>query len=174
MPSNLGFFAYGILAYRVAFSESTGSRRIRRAAPIVSLLAILGLLALPDDHVLRQGEGLGTILWGLAFALLCTWRGVAKPQHGNPVMHYLGERSYSIYLLHPLVIWLTRARLQDLYAAWAGGMGALAAWLACAALLLAVLLVLCEVSYRLVELPGIRVGAWINRSRQAHVTRGTP
>lgn len=166
LPSNLCFFAYGILAYRVALSDSQGSRSIRRVAPVVSLLAIAALLALPEDHALRRGAGLVTILWGLAFAVLCVWRGVATSRRGNPAMHYLGERSYSIYLLHPLVIWLMRPRLQGMYELLVGSIGAFGAWMACAAVLLAVLLVLCEASYRLVELPGIQLGGWFNRRRQ--------
>lgn len=88
-------------------------------------------------------------------------------------MHYLGERSYSIYLLHPLVIWVLRSRLHGLYDTLAPLIGALSAWMACAAVLLAALLMACEASYRFVELPGIRMGGWINRLRSQR-TVGTP
>nr|WP_255656609.1 acyltransferase [Lysobacter lactosilyticus] len=167
LPSNLCFFAYGLLAYRIALSDDSGSRWVQRIAPVASVASIATLLALPEGHMLRTGAGLGTILWGLAFALLCTWRGATVSHRGNAVMHYLGERSYSIYLLHPLVIWLLRPRLQGLYDTLALDIGALAAWMACAAALLAVLLLMCEASYRLVELPGIRVGSRMNKRRHA-------
>jgi len=87
-------------------------------------------------------------------------------------MYYLGERSYSIYLLHPLVIWLLRQRLQSFYDVLAPMIGASGAWLTCAALLLSVLLLACEVSYRLVELPGIRLGQRINMRRNARAASG--
>ncbi|RYF47120.1 MAG: acyltransferase, partial [Comamonadaceae bacterium] len=174
VPSNLCFFAFGVLAYRVALSEASACRSIRRVAPVASLTAIVALFALPGDNALRTGPGLSTILWGLAFALLCVWRGVATSRRGNPLMHYLGERSYSIYLLHPLVIWTLRPRLQTLYAILNDIVGALGAWIACVTLLFAALLIVCEVSYRLVELPGIRAGTWINRHRQVQSAAGKP
>ncbi|MEW9624243.1 acyltransferase family protein [Rhodanobacter geophilus] len=174
VPSNLCFFAFGILAYRIALSDHAASRRIRQIAPIVSLAAIIGLLLVPESYPLRGGAALIKIIWGLAFALLCTWRGVAKSHRGNPLMHYLGERSYSIYLLHPLVIWLLRSRLQNLYSMLVPIVGGLGGWCVCVAILLAVLLVGCEATYRMVELPGIQMGGWVNRRRQSQDTCGMP
>lgn len=174
LPSNLCFFAYGTLAYRIVQSNSSVVRRFKRVAPIVSLIAIGALLFLPSQHPLREGPALGTVLWGLAFAVICVWQGRLTFRCGNPVLYYLGERSYSIYLMHPLVLWLLRPRFQRLNDAFLPALGEIGAWIACATVLLALLLLLCEITFRLVELPGIQIGRWISMRRRTQSTDGTP
>lgn len=175
-PSNLCFFAYGVLAFRIVQSEAPLSFVTKRVAPLLSLTAVALLLALPEDHFLREGAGLGKILWGLAFALLCIWRGA--PSDGGSVgrspAYLLGERSYSIYLMHPLVLWLLRPMLKKLYEAMSPAWGDIVAWGICAAILMVVLILISEATYRFVELPGIHIGRWVNQRRLTQSILGTP
>ncbi|HEY0661557.1 MAG TPA: acyltransferase [Lysobacter sp.] len=159
---NLCFFAFGLLAYRIVHNANWGIAA-RRAAGVLAVAMMLALFGLDAGSPLRQGATLGTVFWGIAFLALCIWLGAGASGHGSRTLHYLGERSYSIYLMHPLVLWLLRSRIESVYAFLTPRLGDLAAWLACACLVLVTLLLVCEGTYRLIELPGIRVGARINR-----------
>ena len=174
LPSNLCFFSFGLLAYRIVRSDCDPSRLLQRLAPSLSFVALIGLLILPSENPLRHGAGLGTILWGVAFIPICVWRGGTSKHRGNRLMHYIGERSYSIYLLHPLVLWLFRPGLHPFHSTLLPHLGEMGAWFACAALVLVVLLALSEVTYRFVELPGIRIGTWINAHHAIQRNIGTP
>jgi peptidoglycan/LPS O-acetylase OafA/YrhL len=77
-------------------------------------------------------------------------------------MQWLGERSFSIYLLHPLAInELTR---HDVYLwVWQSLEPTIGAWayLPCVALTLTIVLSLSAVTYVLIEKPGQKLGAAI-------------
>lgn len=84
------------------------------------------------------------------------------------VFEYLGERSYSIYLLHPVVIIFTKAYLIALYSKLEPHIGG-CAFFACALMVVAVVLMLAEITYRTVEVPGIKLGRRvIERMRTKH------
>jgi len=77
-------------------------------------------------------------------------------------MQWLGERSFSIYLLHPLTIsQLTR---HDVYSwVWQSLEPTIGAWayLACVALTLTIVLALSAITYALIEKPGQNLGGAI-------------
>ena len=161
-PSNLCFFAFGLLAYHLVHQKDIDDKWTRVVAPIFAALMILILFQLDNDNALRRPPGMDTVLWGIGLAALCVWQGRASLQRGSRILHYLGERSYSIYLLHPLVLRALRDRLQSMHSALLP-LGDVLAFVACAGAVLAVLLILCEATYRLIELPGIGLGARLNR-----------
>lgn len=78
----------------------------------------------------------------------------------NRVTEYLGRISYSIYLIHPLVIWgLSRIypRIVETSSR------PTVTYFLCALLTFAVLIPLAELSYRIVEAPGVRLGKRVSR-----------
>ena len=73
------------------------------------------------------------------------------------LLNTLGERSFSIYLLHPVVITFQKITWQESYEALQPNLGS-SAFFVCAALIIALVLVFAEFTYRLIEVPGIRFG----------------
>jgi len=159
--ANLCFFAMGMYAFRLARRVDETSLMMRWLIPAFSVVLLGALmLAKPGSSLmLWKGE---PILWGVGFAALCLWQS-AHPSRwsANRVFEYLGERSYSVYLIHPIVIMLLKNPIQGVYAALTPPLGAYA-FFVCAALVLGPLLVLAEATYRLIEVPGIGFGKRVN------------
>ncbi|MBC7762675.1 MAG: hypothetical protein H7201_12955, partial [Candidatus Saccharibacteria bacterium] len=81
-----------------------------------------------------------------------------------------GKLSYFIYLVHTTVLYLLNPVYQRFYAHVPTKS---AAFLCCLALSLAVVVAISEVSFRLVEKPGIRLGRYLDRRWLARAG-GTP
>lgn len=163
--ANLCFFAMGMYAFRVVHTIDWSSAAMRRLIPVAAVVLICGLLLTDMGRPLKLLWKADLIVWGLAFAALSIWQGSRPSQwSANWLFEYLGERSYSVYLLHPVVIVLLKSPIQVAYAALTPLLGAYA-YFACAGLVLLPLLLLSEVTYRLVELPFIRLGQRINAGR---------
>lgn len=75
----------------------------------------------------------------------------------NRIFKYLGERSFSVYLLHPVVIVLSRDHLVRTYEGLQPDLGS-TAFFVCVTLTIALVLVFAEFTYRLIEVPGIKFG----------------
>jgi peptidoglycan/LPS O-acetylase OafA/YrhL len=85
-------------------------------------------------------------------------------------LEYLGERSYSVYLLHPIVIVLLKNPIQNLYTALTPYFGTYAYFI-CVLATLGPLLLLAETTYQLIEVPGIAIGKKVNsRARDREST----
>jgi peptidoglycan/LPS O-acetylase OafA/YrhL len=103
---------------------------------------------------------IGFALYRCAFDYVRRWQQI--PLLSSAQMQWLGERSFSIYLLHPLVIFLL-LRNGAYEPIWHIAYPFVGSWayLACVGLTLAVLLPVSAVSYALVERPGQRLGSLI-------------
>ena len=124
------------------------------AATFVLLLA----LAIVDPLELHsRASGLYFAVWALPFAALCLWQALYPGWlMRTRLAQWLADRSFSIYLLHPVVLAVLRRGYQLL-----GGWGVPdGGWLypVCVAGALFALLAAAEITYRCVELPGIAVG----------------
>jgi peptidoglycan/LPS O-acetylase OafA/YrhL len=169
--SNICFFAMGIYAFRLVRPYEQASRIIQKSVPAF-LLALLGVLLFTDlENPLKKLWTADMLLWGAGFAALCLWQS-AYPSRwsANWLFEYLGERSYSIYLLHPVVIFLLKSQIQWIYNVLMPYMGAYA-YFVCALLLLMPLLAIAELTYRMIEIPGIRFGKIINARLRARTMR---
>ena len=164
------------------------------ALGIVLYFAYLRMPARLADEEARRGVGSALLLGGLfAYcAMLQGWLpGIFGDAYGwsgitcavlaiglalnptrllvNRVTAYLGKVSYSVYLLHPTLVYLLIPVYRWLYAE-AGGLTT--AFLASLALTLAILLPLSSLAYRWVERPGIRLGRRI--ASRWSPARGSP
>jgi peptidoglycan/LPS O-acetylase OafA/YrhL len=156
----------GILGFGlgVLLQQRFGTRPVisERHASLLGTLLCAGL-------VLSVGLGLPWLVPGVAALLICVLasdRGLVCRVLRNPVLHWLGLVSFSVYLLHhPLLGFFQRAlplRLVPLPMPYAG-------W-AYAGAFLVLLLAASTLSYRLVEQLGRRMAPWIiarlRRTRQ--------
>ena len=161
--SNACYFALGMYAFRIAGEIGDSATAMRRGVPVFTSVLLLVLLLAGGV----TGWHPDLALWGFAFALLALWQGKWPSRWcANRFFEYLGERSYSLYLLHPIVIILLKSPLQTLYGLLMPTLGAYA-FFVCAVALLVPLLLLSEATYRLVEIPAIRYGKKVSaRLRQ--------
>lgn len=158
---NMCFFAMGLYAY-VVVKRFKGRALLRIYVPIFATLAVGGLLLSDLGPRLYSSARPDIVLWGIGLSALCAWQAhQPSPVIANRVGHYLGERSYSIYLLHPVVLALLKGQLLKVYEWTSPVLGSYAFFL-CAGLLMVGLLVCGEFTYRAIELPGIQLGRrWI-------------
>ena len=160
--SNLSIFLAGIFAYRVFIGiNKRKSRWYKLLSPIVCLVAIVAVYVDPINLHYRA-SGAYFAFWGMAFALLVLWQ-AAFPSRimRTKALQWLGDRSYSIYLFHPIIIVLSLPLYSAIghYTGLSGGYF----FLACAVWTFPILIAVAEISYRVVEVPGIRLGRQLSR-----------
>jgi len=155
---HLPVFAYGLLAYHV-FSWLHDEQADRHGAlgTVVLLAAtVLWIAVVVTSAQDRIASGPAWMLFGLSYAvLLVALSRVHLAVIVNRATRYLGQVSYSLYLIHPIVIAVLIPVFRRIQAAVPHPD---LAYLACALLTLAVALPLAHLGFRLVETPGIRAG----------------
>jgi len=155
---NLPAFAAGLFAYRVFMALDVTARRGMANAALGVTFALLLALAVTDPLELHwRASGLYFAVWALPFAVLCLWQALYPGRlMRTRLAQWLADRSFSIYLLHPVVLAVLRRGYQ-LMGGWGVPDGG---WLypVCVAGALFALLAAAEITYRCVELPGIAVG----------------
>ncbi len=169
LPSNVAIFAVGALAYHIV--KAHGSN-ISLRLPIMAA-SILGLAALATIPASTSGPHLDVLLWSIPLGLLCIWQ-ATRPSRAlsSRPMQWIGERSFSIYLLHPFIVyrlWQSGAYVRiyaelHYFGAWA--------FLACVSVSIGLVLAAAAITYRLIEIPGQRLGgllirAWIGDRKTA-------
>lgn len=155
---NLYFFAAGILAYRFEQVQKGSGKPLHVSVPLAAVVSMALLLHFQPGVTLVNLGPFYSIIMAFGFGALCVWQS-ARPNRwfANRVLEYLGERSFSVYLLHPLVIYASRDWVASLYARLEAGIGAYA-YFACAMLVIAEVLMMAEITYRVIEVPGIKLG----------------
>ena len=155
--SNICFFVMGIYAFRVR--QQLKEELILRVISPLMAMGLIGWLMFFDGGAYFFGNGRWDIvLWGFGLAALCIWQS-AQPSFilANGLLQYLGERSFSIYLVHPVALYYSKGYLFVWYEELLPFIGAYA-FFVCAILILAVILIFAELTYRLIEVPGIHLG----------------
>lgn len=153
----------GTMLYRAEHGQVS-----RRKAMIFAVAVFTATIAAGVWHIPATNPGYDVIttqrqwvisltLAGLTFAFGMALRNRPVPS----ALTWLGLVSYSVYLLHPLLIAVYK------HTSWTRGDHPLPLQLALAAGFLAVLLVLCSVTYHLVEVPMQRVGRRLTRRLDA-------
>lgn len=158
--ANLCTFLAGIAAHRTYEWLGADPGSSYGTAAGVLCLATLACAYLDPFALHANLPGLYFASWGLPFALACLWQSLrpsAWLEHRS--LQWLGDRSYSIYLLHPIVIELARPTYATLVRRL--GIPTEAEYLFCLAITLPVLFAAAHASYRLVAIPGMALGRWI-------------
>ncbi len=156
--SNLSPFIAGICAYRV-FSRLATTRLPERFRAALLLLCVSALMLAYADplHLYERARGLYYALWSVPFAMLCVSQSLYPARFfASRALQWLGDRSYSIYLLHPAIFFV----LRPWYPALIRATGVDGEWQLAIPFLVSapVLLVAADLSYRLIESPGMRMG----------------
>jgi peptidoglycan/LPS O-acetylase OafA/YrhL len=147
----------GIFAFRVR-QQLKAESTVMVLFPLIAM-ALIGWLMFFGGGKYFYGSGRGDIvIWGFGLAALCLWQSTQPSfiiAHG--LFQYFGERSFSIYLVHPVVIEFFKSFIFKTYEELLPFIGA-HAYFVCAILILAVILIFVEMTYRLIEVPGIHLG----------------
>ena len=162
--THLGTFAAGILAYRVfkaMRARGVEARLITRmgfpglaAAGLILILSPVGKALTGPGYPMLQA-------WSLLCALVCTWQALYPSRWTRmPFFQYVGERSYSLYLLHPILIYsyTVSGAYGGIYGVAAPYVGSYA-YVFCVLATAPVLFLASEATYRWVEVPGMRFGS---------------
>jgi peptidoglycan/LPS O-acetylase OafA/YrhL len=163
LASNTVVFAFGVVLFHTLRHKRPG----RRVCLILATLALGGLGVL-GTGIAQPFGGMGRLdllLFPVPLTCLCAWQATAPSRWlASGVMQWLGERSYSLYLLHPYVTYnLAQAGLYDAILAKAGPILGDWCFVPAGALTIAATAACAAVSYRLVERPGQVLGNWLAR-----------
>ncbi len=156
---NLFFFAIGIYAFKLKEKLTKESIILRLFIPLIAVVILSVLLLTEIDRPLENNSArLDLIGWAVGFGALCIWQST-KPSFwsANIIFKYVGERSYSIYLLHPVIIFFSEDYIVKFYNFLASYIGAYAFFI-CAIIVLGIVLIAAEITYRAIEVPGIKLG----------------
>ena len=156
--SSLWFFSLGIFTYLIVKSHKVDAKLFMIYMPYLAIVIIGGLLFSNISEFLHKFERLDVLLWGVGLAALCIWQAY-KPSLviGNSFLEWVGERSYSIYLIHPVIIYLSKNYIISAYERLSPAVGEYA-YFVCAGVLIAIIFVVAQLTYRLIEVPGINLG----------------
>lgn len=156
--SNLTPFCAGLFAYGLYQRLESGGRIPRnRQLLIIVFISSLAFSFLDPLNLHAIIPGLYFASWSIPFSSLCLWQSLYPSrvlQRG--AIQWLADRSFSIYLLHPVVIEYCKPVYKYLGTSASLDSG----WLYAASMVvtLLVLLVLANVTFLLIELPGIEFG----------------
>lgn len=168
---NLPYFGFGFVAYHLARALRPAAEDRPPIGRALLLFAATGCVSIPyfqDSHV----EPLVPLrhLLSVSFVCLILGAGWASPRWlVNRFTVFVGERSFSIYLVHCLVIWELRDVLPRIYLQ---GLPDVVAFAACAVLVVSVTLAVSYLTHRFVEEPGQKLGRWVERRWLEHRPAG--
>lgn len=159
--SQMGVFSGGILGYWVfnKYNLSTEVMRKKIWWLTIALGPLLALFLLTDSAKFLAASGRpDTQLFGLSFGFIAVLTSIsAKRWMAHPVLQYFGERSYSIYLTHAVVIYGTNPILTKLYNFCYPALGGYG-FAVCALATIIPTLFISELTYRFIEVKGIALG----------------
>lgn len=136
----------------------------------ISIVSALGLIfILLYTYLLGEFDTPGRpahLILYIAYGLICLSQAITPSWvTSNVVMQYLGERSFSIYLVQLPVMWI----IIPLYLPIVNHFGGytLQTYFTCAALTFILVIAVSELTYRLVEIPGVNIGRAIIAKRRS-------
>jgi peptidoglycan/LPS O-acetylase OafA/YrhL len=156
--SCLWFFSLGIFTYLFVKSHKARTKSLMVYMPYLATVIISGLLFSNIGEFLHKFERLDVLFWGVGLATLCIWQ-AHKPSLaiGNIFLEWVGERSYSIYLIHPVIIYFSKSYIIMVYEKSLPVVGEYAYFI-CAGILITIIFLAAQLTYRLIEVPGINLG----------------
>lgn len=159
---HLPSFLLGMLVFEV-FAALRSDPTFGVAVGRVALAAGV-LLALAMFYSEQQFPLMAPLYWQAilcALILLGSTLGAAQRFFSLPPLRWLGRNSYSIYLVHPLIIVALQPTIKNIAT---GNQSEPLVFLISAALTLACTFIVSELCWYLVEQPGMRLGARLIRS----------
>lgn len=163
--SQLGVFCGGILGYWVFDKIKSSTEAVRRKIWWFAFLVgpVTTILLLLDSAKFFVVSGRpDTQLFGLSFGFIAALAAFsAQRLTSNTILQYFGERSYSIYLIHAVVIYFMGPFIRQLYElcySILGGYG----FAVCGLMVLVPILLVSELTYRYIEVPGIAIGKMLS------------
>lgn len=152
------FFAFGLYAYQLVKVFNSSSVWIRFVIPSVVTGLIASFWIWDVAKKMYTGGRMDLMLWGVVFALLTVWQYHNPSQLiANKFLQYVGERSFSVYLLHPVFISIPKRFIQKMYTFFVPYCGEYA-FFVCAVVVLTIVLLVSEITYRFIEVRGIALG----------------
>jgi peptidoglycan/LPS O-acetylase OafA/YrhL len=162
-------FAMGAVIFYLVKSHIENPHPVDRTdqGHMLLLLGVFGYMALLNGW-LPDVFGLSYYWQGVIYGLLLTGLCLAPLKIiVNRITEHLGKVSYSLYLVHPTVVYLLIPTYQRVYK---HVHTASAAMILCYAMTLAIVLLISEFTFRLVEEPGIKLGKIVYRKWVAGTT----
>ena len=164
--SQLGVFCSGILGYWSfeKINESTEVMRNKLWWVTFMLGPVMAILLLSEATKFLVATGRpDTQLFGLSFGFIAVLTAISPKQWmAHPVLQHFGERSYSIYLTHAVVISFFAPLLRRFYEYCYPSFGGYG-FAICALMVLIPTLLVSEMTYRFIEVRGITFGKQIIR-----------
>lgn len=172
IATNFRYFAFGILAYLIyARLRATpiGAPKAHIAivlayhAFFAALIAGLFVVILRFEGQLRPMHRLDMVLWGALFCIATVWLTVRRLDFLNwAPIQFLGERSYSLYLMHMIPIvymqkptaWVYH-QFEPYMQVWALIPTVMMNWI--------VVVIVSSITYALIERPGMALGRQLER-----------
>lgn len=154
--THLPHFMAGLAAFHIHRSGLLDGRNRLRAALLPMGLSIWALMAgFRISHPVVRGVDVEQYLVALAFPCVILSQ-LKRPSTllANRVVLFLGRRSFSLYLLHPLVIVAT----APLAAAMTAAHGTAVTVVAVVAMIILLTVVAASITYPLIEAPFMRIG----------------
>lgn len=156
----LPVFAMGIVCFRVWERRNVLTSRGNPQAigGFAIILSILILLTQPAGITSMLGDSLYT--QGLAFLLLTLGLSISPIKIiVNKYFNWLGSLSYSIYLLHPIIIWTSQDLISTIYTLLPSSL----AFISSTLLILTMVVTVSFISEKIIESPFIALGKKISR-----------
>ena len=162
--SQLGVFSAGTIGYwfysnyQKFTSEKEGVIKILLFSILIILLPTLYLLSVEYGEFFSKIGRLDNQLWGIYFGILTSVFVIYNAGWmNNPILQFLGNRSYSIYLTHAVVIILIKNYLIDIYHYFFNLFGGYSYFFAAIVALILTILI-SELTYRFIEVKAIKYG----------------
>lgn len=163
--TNIGAFCAGLLAFSL-YREFAGNQRVAKVALILAAGMLAVLVSSPLLYGIYAPGRPAVLLLFLIYGLVCLSQ-ATNPSWlmANAAMQHIGERSFSLYLVQIPVI-LTVMPAYTGIMAHLGGPSTLS-YLACAVLTVSAVLIVSNLTYHLIEIPGVNIGRRVLERRRA-------
>jgi peptidoglycan/LPS O-acetylase OafA/YrhL len=184
---NLPYFLFGIIAFliydrlrttRLAAPDASFGVVLGYHATFLAIAAAIVTPALVYDGWLRAHDRLDMPAWGAFFTVLVAWVALRPiPGFGWKPLQFLGERSYSLYLVHALILAALSPWLRSLYGALKPSLG-LWAMVPISLGTYVLVIAVSVLTYAFIERPGMNLARAISqrlrRGRSASAVAVTP